>query len=420
MSENTIPESILTNPQDVEELEKLLSTGTSLDGHAMERLFGTFAGRLQGCWEKADGELRAYSMLLTRLRLFDPPYFDLIMRKWLQHVRTVVSRPRLSQFFPLLISLECLSTSVVLGTTSDEPVGAEKSFNNTATSQSLVQRTWRSQYVQEVLQLMTAPMSNHPLLTHEECYRFSIKQSQARKKYSKELLVLLRNALAEYSICVQQGAGDPLLDNRKTLGHVLELLRSLVPVDPAPVARALAVENADPAVARIVEWITARLLAPNLAEGATVSFDQLLERTDELTLPFSQLRLSSSLTMGDPSGQDAGERMQSHLEMFARAVDRAIYAKNIAWTGLLSCLPPEMSQQVKNRTQMRFFQVLPSAKTPLAQDGTLEQNVRMARNLLDVLKAIVRGGSLGRPAQLLPFVIDKLARRLGSAVDGRQ
>jgi len=425
-----------------EEIEKLLSTGTSLDKNTMERLFGTVVPRLQGCWDKADGgPPRAYAMLLARLRLFDAQHFDMIMTKWLRSVRSSVA---VLHVFPMLASLECLTIPLILSTVSDEGTQASiaaaksssSSSSSTPTASSLVQNTWRSRYVQQVLQLMAIPIPRHPLLTEEECYRFSIRQSQARKAYSNELLALIRNSLAEYSICRQQGEQFLPLDDPATQGHVQELLQSLVLMDSASVARALAVKNADPAVGHLIETTTTRLLIPNCPPETThVSFDDVLERTNEFTLPFCQLKLSSSLALGDSSGPDASERAQSHLELFAKAMDKAIDARNITWTGMLPCLGPEITQHLKNRAQARFFELIPSAKTAAAVTSnggggssaqqavaaaatsqssettrrTLEQSVQMADNLLAVVDAIIRGGSMGRPPQLIPLMMEKLA-----------
>jgi mediator of RNA polymerase II transcription subunit 12, fungi type len=386
-----------------EDIEKLLSSGTSLDKHTMERLFGTVVSGLQGSWSKPDDTQRAYSALLTRLRLFDPQHFDMIMTKWLARVRVSTDRPSILQIFPVMVCLDCLSVSTILATASDDSSG--KSLPG-----SVAQHTWRSRYVQEVLQLMTAPLTRHPLLTPEECYKFSIKQSQARTTHTNELIALFRNSVAEYSVCRQQGATDLPLDDAAAQKHVLEFLQSLVLMDPTPVARALAVKNADPAVATLLESTTTRLLIPNAPEGTQVTFDQVLGLTNEFTLPFCQLKLSSSLSLGDSSGPDASERTQSHLEMFVKAMDNAISAKNITWTGMLSSLTPEITQHLKNSAQNRFFDLLPSPKTPTASDGAdAEQRVQMAENLLSVMETIIRGGSMGRAPQLTPAMVDRLS-----------
>jgi len=391
-----------------EEIEKLLSGGTSLDKNTMERLFGNVVSGLQGAWAKRDTSQRAYSILLTRLRLFDPQHFDAIMTKWLVRVRVSTDRPSVLYIFPVLICLESLSISTVLSTASDESASSAAAAR-TESGPSVVQHTWRSRYIQEVLQLFTTPLAQHPLLTAEERYRFAIKQSQAHKTHTNELLALIRNSLAEYSVCRQHGATDLPLDDQRTRRHILALLQSLVLMDPTPVARALTVKNADPAVAGLIESTTTKLLLPSSPEGAQISFAQVLELTDEFTLPFCQLKLSSSLALGDSSGPEASERMQSHLELFVKAMDNAVDAKNITWTGMLTSLSPEITQHLKNSAQARFFEVLPSAKTAPSQGPALERSVQMAENLLSIVEAIIRGGSMGRPPQLVPAMVDKLA-----------
>ncbi|KAK3330494.1 hypothetical protein B0H66DRAFT_489989 [Apodospora peruviana] len=394
-----------------EEIEKLLASGTSLDRNTMDRLFQTVVTRLQTYWAKANDKQRVYSALLTRLRIFDMQNFDTLMIKWLFYLRTLGNRPSILRIFPLLVCVGCLSMSTILATTS-ESFGARGSRLPVqgAPGPQVVHMTYRTRYMQEVLQLFMAPISQDDLIGPEECYRFAILQDQALRESPKELLSLIRLALAEYSYARAQNDSESLpLDDSATQARMLDLIKLLVLKDATGVARALAVKSPDAHVCGWIDCMTTKLLVPTADEQTHITFDQVLELTNEFTLPFCQVKLSLSLASNDQSSQESVDRQQSHVELFANAMEKAIDAKNISWTGMLSSLSPEITHHLKSRAQSRFLDLLPSTRSTPPADRTLDQMRQMAENLLSVIDAIIRGGCMGRQPQLVPSMVDKFA-----------
>jgi mediator of RNA polymerase II transcription subunit 12 len=186
------------------------------------------------------------------------------------------------------------------------------------------------------------------------------------------------------------------------------MLRSLVLRDSHGVIKALSLRSSDPHVGSWIDCIATKLLVPTADAGTQVTFDQILELTNEFTLPFCQLKISLSLSMADQNNPDAAERIQTHLDLFTKAMDNAVDAENTSWTGMLSSLSPEITHHLKSRAQTRFLDLLPSLRTPPQADATLEQSLQTAENLLSVVDAIIRGGSMGRSPQLVPAMVDKL------------
>jgi len=397
-----------------EEIEKLLASGTSLDRGTMDRLFQTVVQRLQAYWAKAHDKQRIYSALLNRLRIFDVQQFDTLITKWLLYLRTLSNRPSILRIFPLLVSVGCLNMSVILSTASEVPSAQGPSASRppvpgTAGPQ-VVQMTYRTRYMQEALQLFMVPISQEDgLITPEESYRFSILQDQTQREKPKELLSLIRLALAEYSWARAQNDTENLpLDDPNTQNQLLALVKLLVLKDARGVAQALVVKSPDAHVCSWIDYMTTKLLIPAANSQTHVTFDQVLELTNEFTLPFCQVKLSLSLASNDYNSEYT-DRQQYHVDLFANAMDKAIDARNISWTGMLSCLSPEITHHLKSRAQSRFLDILPSLRDKPAADRTLEQSLQMAENLLSVIDAIIRGGSMGRQPQLVPAMVDKLA-----------
>lgn len=403
-----------------EEIEKHLASGTTIDRHTMDRFFQLVAARLQNSWRKSADSQRAYSLLLARLRVLDAQLFDTLMAKWVSYIRSMGSRPSILQIFPLLVSVGCLSIPLVLACTHGEPptpaVGngparpaAAPGPGSVAALQS-IQVTYRTRYVQEVLQFLMTPPLPDSLITAEECYRIAILQDEAQRENQSDILAVTRLALAEYSLCHDKNDTNALpLDDPATKDRLVGMLRSLALKDTAGVSKALAIRSPGPFIGNWIDCLATKLLIPTADQTTQVTFEQVLELTDEFTLPFCQLKLSLSLALGDQASPDSTERLQSHLELFAKAMDSAIDAKNITWTGMLPSLSPELTHHLKNRAQGRFLNLLPSTRNPPSAERSLAQSLQMAENLLSVIDAIVRGGSMGRPPQLVPAIVDKLA-----------
>lgn len=386
----------------LDEIEKRLANKTSMDRTTMNSFLNKIIPKIQACWAKADERLRAYGALLARLRHFDTSHFDSFMTKWVLGVRNPQTRPPLAQIFPLMISVGCLNVSIVLTTTSDAVSGRSNMTGKPARP---------STYAQEVLELLTAPPTTKEykeLLTPEEVYRFQILQNQTPKTHFKEMVVLVRNALTEYCASLGQAeAPNVPLASTKAQDRLMSLLRTLVMNEQLGVPKLLALKNADPAVAKMLDDITTRLLCPNDPPGRQFTFEQVLGLTNEFTLPFCHLKLCQCMATVEATGANPQERLQNTLEVYAKAMDDAIDSRNITWTGILPWLPTEVTQYLLNRAQTRLFDLLPSNKTPTPHEGAFAT----AETLVSVIDTITRGPPMGsRPAtQLSSTTVDRLA-----------
>ncbi|CAN8100392.1 unnamed protein product [Discula destructiva] len=386
----------------LDEIEKNLANKSSMDRTTMNNFLNKVIPKIQGCWAKSDERLRAYGSLLARIRHFDTPHFDSFMTKWVLGIRNPQIRPPLAHIFPLMISVGCLNFSIILTTTSDAILGRP---NMTGKPARL------STYVQEVLELLTAPPTTKEFkeqLTPEEIYRFQILQNQAPKTHFKEMVVLVRNALTEYCASLgQPEASNVPLAGKKAQSCLLGLIRNLVLTEQLGVPKLLALKTADPAVGKLMDDITTRLLFPNDPPGQHFTFEQVLGLTNEFTLPFCHLKLCLCMATVETAGSNPQERLQTTLEVYAKAMDDAIDSRNITWTGILPWLPAEVTQHLLNRAQTRLFELLPSTKKPIPAEG----NFAVAETLLSVIDSITRGPPAGsRPAiQLASATVDRLA-----------
>lgn len=382
-----------------EQIDRLLASGTSVDVPTMNRLFRNIFPRLESGWAKVDDSRRVFASLLSRLRVFDAQHFDKLMADWVSHIRLLPERQPLHELFPLLLSLGCLTVSTMLQTASPAQLQGTDATKGSAS------------YLQEVLQLMTGKLPKDTPLTPDELYRFQSIQTSGAVEHSKLFLQVIRNTLMEYSALRSQDASIARpLDENANMNNLLAVLRLLVIVDAGTVSEALKISDMPSDASAFIRQIVGRLLNPQGDANVPPSFDQILSQANELTMPFCQLTLNMELSFGQLTETDGDQGKQSQFDIFARAMDSAIDAKNIMWTSMLPCLNEDITQHLKSQAYYRFFDLVPSSKSEDFTTALLNQDrIQLATNLLGVIEAIISGQPSSKSGQLTSAIVDKLA-----------
>lgn len=402
VSDNMVSQA--TNPEGEfsEQIDKLLATGNSIDHPTMNRLFRNIVPRLETGWHKLDASRRVYASLLARLRIFDAQHFDKLISDWVSHIRSLKERPALRELLPLLVSLGCLTMVTILHTANAAPVAA-----SVHAALDAGPPRGAAIYLEELLQLILRPLPKNTPLTADESYRFVVYQQSAQMEHAKALLLLIRNAVQEYSILRSRSTTTTLpLDDRTCQDDVLEALRVLVVTNSTAAADALSMKDLAPEAAALIRTVAAKLLTPGDTHTSS-SFDKILGLANELTMPFCQLSLSMELSL--PQDPRQHEPPESQFDLFARAMDSAIEARNIMWTSMLPCLSDDITQHLRSQAHGRFLTMMPSAKAPdLVARATSEDRIQLAQNLLGVIEAIISGQPPSKSAQLTSTLVDKL------------
>ncbi|MCJ1473427.1 RNA polymerase II mediator complex subunit [Lambiella insularis] len=96
------------------EVELLLSSGSSMDGHVLSRIFDTVSGRLRTAWYEGGAELWSLVEILGQLRSFDPDSFDRLMLGWAQDCLGLSIRPALISLIAPLVCGRVLNVQGLL------------------------------------------------------------------------------------------------------------------------------------------------------------------------------------------------------------------------------------------------------------------------------------------------------------------
>lgn len=98
-----------------DEVEQVLTSGTSMDKRTLKQMFGTITKRLEISW--ADPEqcpLINFAEILLRLRNFGADTFEELVRDWLDELLPFTRRPTLSRILPPFICTAAITLRTVL------------------------------------------------------------------------------------------------------------------------------------------------------------------------------------------------------------------------------------------------------------------------------------------------------------------
>ncbi|KAL3955047.1 hypothetical protein ACCO45_010610 [Purpureocillium lilacinum] len=236
------------------------------------------------------------------------------------------------------------------------------------------------------------PLPKGASIDNDEKYRYHIQQKVTRSEHPKALVTLIRNALVEYSMLRDKSVQGMLLDDTAFQSCVLETLRYLVVADTTAVANALNIGTLPAGASAIVNKIVTKLLLPGSDGTEQTPFDKILGLANELTMPFCQLKLNLDLAASQSGSGEQEEQSVSQFDSFAKAMDRAIEARNIMWTSMLPCLSQDITRNLSSQAHSRFLDLIPSLKTVTSEDDAAsEHRIHLAENLLGVIQAIIAG-----------------------------
>lgn len=98
-----------------DEVEQVLSSGTSMDQQTLKQMFGTITKRLQTSWaDPRQCPSINFAEILLRLRNFGADTFEELVRDWLDDLLLFTRRPTLSRILPPFICTAAITLKTVL------------------------------------------------------------------------------------------------------------------------------------------------------------------------------------------------------------------------------------------------------------------------------------------------------------------
>ncbi|KAI9840466.1 MAG: RNA polymerase II mediator complex subunit, partial [Thelocarpon superellum] len=369
-----------------DELERLLSSGTSMDKPTLTRMFATVMSRVEVAWADASARNLACALLSSRLRTFDPATYDERMEHWLDALVRRDSRPDLSQsWFPLMVT-GCLTAKAAvaastrfLATPQQGPARARQTRVALETLRFVV---WDSDPLQPDVAAPVRPSDAWrgiaQLTRMQDRYRFRVQRRAFTTAHPLQFLAIIRQSLeslAGESDATLRGDLDRLLEQESLLGtlrmmivhHTSQVYAELVtPVLNGP--------------ASALPWL--RRLADRLFDGssgigftdmdADLEMARVVHAVGTLSLPFCQLKLQLTLNAvpsANPSSMAADRR--GLVQEFLTAIDGIGDEDNDSWFDLLTKLDDDTAGSICELAEHSLLDraVLSNAHSPVKADA---------------------------------------------------
>ena len=377
-----ISDHMAQNAGDVEfmdEIEKALASGTSMDQATMARLFKRILDLSGSFRSKSPEQLMNCIALLSRLRSFDHVHFDDLMVAWIRQ-KLFQDRPAaLVELVAPLLAFACLSFKDIFRAFFDYYRGVMKD------APGIVQNIRHF-----VSLLLVTPITSQDMSV--EC-RLRIKQAHAIKDHPAEVLSLLclsfQAAVKEDGASNQGGTCEELIE-LLSRPHAIRALQTLVLSDAELVCQKLVLPvftNGLPHQKAALENVIDLMLFPQRPGLEVLPVASVIGLANDLTTPYCQLKLRSAFSSGSSDDTLAGDAKNFKFAGLYEGVDSAISAHNISWLCIIPLLDSSVTEHLCQRVEAQFLGLFPDSDHQLmTKNLSFEDHIIEARTLLHVIE----------------------------------
>ncbi|KAH0543775.1 hypothetical protein FGG08_001957 [Glutinoglossum americanum] len=410
-----------------EDIERLLSSGTSMDKHTLARLFETVLSRMESAWGDPEPQLLSFGLLLARLRTFDERNFDGLMSKWVSRLLLTTSRPTLSQTLPPLVNSGCVVLSTAVSCSADLlDTNGHKVDEITAANVAV-----------ETLELLFGGEPDHFSPIDYDSYHFRLEQQRFVAENPGETLSVIRRAIERGSTKTKAGHQD-ILENLLTGVSVTSALRRYIVHDIVNTHTCLILpltklpSDSSWRLKQIMDRLLEGSHSNDLSEmDPEVQVTKILQIADEFSLPFCQIKLQ--LIFNSEKSSASTDRTIGQITVttsFFHAISSAIQNQNFAWADLVSALDDDVaryvsltpfsfaqsevpkSSQIREHAEEQLLNSVPFSKSCPATSFQLSQCQESDESSVLRFMPVIENTSFSIPATgvptLAPILVDKL------------
>ncbi len=376
-----------------DEIDQLLTSGTSMDKQVLSQVFQTIIKRLELSWHVTQPSIN-FAELLMRLRSFGSKTFDLLIADWLQDMLCSTSRPSLSNILPPLLCNNSITLDLVL-----------------ARSAALLEGTQPpGKFVQvalDVLDLLTVDGLKYPPPMVYGRYRFQIQQQRAMRNSASSVIPLLRAAI---NACVGEEVSCTNARNLITSPRVRTLIQTILTQHKETFSQissafslGLSVEQVQMAIDGMVYPSDPQ---PSSLLGFGYQISKILRTVSDFNLPLCQLRLRTAFGTSARSSNNPAATLMATLLKASESSDDACM---LCWPMLVSGLAADQALRVREE-----------AENELVLDVHRETHLDLAqrKRVTEVVASIVEATAFsitdGGSSLVLAQIADRLTGLLSS------
>jgi mediator of RNA polymerase II transcription subunit 12 len=149
-------------------------------------------------------------------------------------------------------------------------------------------------------------------------------------------------------------------------------------------------QSTNPEIVAAINMSIDKLLSTRSSDEM-ITAEEVLNLTDDLTLPFCQVKLASMFRTEDTIMEGTEDSRSERLEAFDSAIGSAVTAGKTTWTSIVPLLDMSISQHLRKRAETQFLALFPSPRTATGDDSSsMQKRIILAENLLRIIDATAR------------------------------
>ncbi|KAI9769426.1 MAG: RNA polymerase II mediator complex subunit [Geoglossum simile] len=392
-----------------DDIERLLSTGTSMDKHTLARLFETVLSRMESAWGDPEPQLLSFGLLLARLRTFDERNFDALVSKWVDRLLLMTSRPSLSQMLSPLVNSGCVMLST--------PVSCSADLLDSRAHE--VDDIMAASIAAETLELVFGSESDQFSPMNYDLYHFHLEQQRYTEENPRESLSIIRRAIERGSNKLK-GSHQDVLEGLLASTTVTSALRRYIIRDTEETHSylILPLTKLPSDGGWRLKQIMDRLLEGNNSDDLSemdpeVQVTKILQIADEFSLPFCQIKLK--LIFNSEKSSAPADRTTGQITVttsFFHAISSAIQNQNFAWTDLVSVLDDDVARYIREYAEEQLLNSTPFSKSCPTSSFQLSQCQESDESSARRFMPVIENTSFSIPTTsvptLAPILVDKL------------
>ncbi|KAF2176168.1 hypothetical protein K469DRAFT_678997 [Zopfia rhizophila CBS 207.26] len=345
---DNMTEVMHNTPMDTDdEIDRILSSGTSMDQQIMTRVFGKITLKLEEQVAKNSVQSDGYASWFYRLRGFDEKAFDKLLTEWLSSLLMNHQGKLVLAGLPPLITSGCLTLSQFLAT-SRRCISNKKSSNEEAAMRMCV----------EVLNALLPSEHLNRLCQPQDAYRYRLEQRKFCQDSDGQVLQFIRETVESCSSQLSPTL-DAQISSLLSSNRLRTIIRQFAVIDVQRLSKALGIgmQSVSEAVSSRIKSLLDGLLDPaNALQLSQKTLDEqvrtVVDSADDLSLPFCQFELRQIFCANGTSSDPSDDTISAAL---LEAIKTAVEKDQSPWSDLVAGLDGELTSKIREHAEREIL-----------------------------------------------------------------
>ncbi|KAF2477271.1 uncharacterized protein BDR25DRAFT_390811 [Lindgomyces ingoldianus] len=381
-----------------DEIDRILSSGTSMDQQVMMRVFGKMAFRLEEQLSAGSVQSENLGPWFYRLRSFDEKAFEKILSDWLSSLLNKHRGKLILVALPPLVVSGCLSLLQFLEISRRCMNGRKASSDEGILRMSV-----------EVLNALLPSEQLSRLCQPQDAYRFRLEQRKLCQGSDGRILQVIHDTLEASSRQLSPALANQIT-NLLSSNRLRSVLRHFAVSDIQLLSRSLGVGVRSPAGilnSRLKSLLDGLLDPADHLELTQKSLEQqvyaVIDSANDLSLPFCQLEIRQFSAMCDSSAEEISNA-------FLEAIKAAVEKNESPWSDLVAGLDTDLTCKIREHAERKILNASTflSSPTMLEPQNFSSDNEALVQKFLTVIDLTASGVSGDGQSSFFASVAERL------------